>query len=105
MKDWAVYRQDSNGCEFLVKQGLSEKEAEDLAAHYISLGHHQHFWADKEPPQAPDFSQQLRDMLASGSSPAMAIKVIRSQGATDDDCIAALESAGGRSEKTVWLLS
>ena len=90
MNDWAVYRQDSTGNEFVVKRELSESEAESLAAHYISLGHHQHYWVDKQPETAPDFSQQLLEMTQSGSARKLALAVLRAQGATDDQLTNAL---------------
>ena len=90
MNDYAVYRQDSTGNEFIVKRELSESEAESLAAHYISLGHHQHYWVDKQPKTAPDFSKQLSEMLQSGSTQQLALTVLRAQGATDDQLVEAL---------------
>ena len=90
MNDWAVYRQDSTGNEFVVKRELSESEAETLAAHYISLGHHQHYWVDKQPQATPDFSQQLAEMIQSGSARQLALAVLRAQGAADDQLTDAL---------------
>lgn len=75
MNDWAVYRQDFNANEFLVQKGLSKDEAGSLADEYLAKGHHQHYWFDKQPSEDVDFASQLLDMLGSGSSHELAIKV------------------------------
>ena len=90
MNNWAVYRQDSTGNEFVVKRELSKSDAESLAAHYLSLGHHQHYWVDKQLTTAPDFPEQLQEMLQSGSAQKLAVSVLRAQGATDVELIDAL---------------
>ncbi len=91
MNDWAVFRQDYTGNEFLVEQGLTEQEAEDLAADYIARGHHQHYWAGKQPEQV-DFTELFKEMLSSGSAVKMAIQVLLSQGASRQECLNILEN-------------
>jgi len=92
MNDWAVYRQDFNANEFLVQKGLSKDEAARLAEEYLAKGHHQHYWFDKQPSGDINFAGQLSNMLSSGSSHELAIKVLLSQGATSEECFEALET-------------
>ena len=92
MNDWAVYRLDFNANEFLVQKGLSKDEAARLAEEYLAKGHHQHYWFDKQPSEDTDFVGQLSNMLSSGSSHELAIKVLLGQGATAEGCYQALES-------------
>ena len=93
MNDWAVYRQDFNANEFLVQKGLSKDEAASLADEYLAKGHHQRYWFDKQPSEDVDFASQLLDMLGSGSSHELAIKVLLGQGASSKECYLALETA------------
>ena len=93
MNDWAVYRLDFNANEFLVQKGLSKDEAAKLAEEYLAKGHHQHYWFDKQPSGDIDFAGQLSNMLSSGSSHELAIKVLLGQGATAADCYRALAIA------------
>ena len=90
MNDWAVYRLDFNANEFLVQKGLSKDEAARLADEYLAKGHHQHYWFDKQPTEDVNFASQLSNMLSSGSSHELAIKVLLGQGATTEDCCRAL---------------
>lgn len=91
--DWAVYRLDYNANEFVVKKGLSKTEADRLAEEYIAKGHHQHYWADKQPAESPDLRGMMSKMLEFGSSQEMAIEVLLGQGASSDDCVDALAAA------------
>ncbi|QEG21975.1 hypothetical protein [Mariniblastus fucicola] len=90
MNDWAVYRLDYNANEFLVEKGLSKEKADHLAAMYIGRGHHQHYWVDKQPPHGQDFHRMLKEMLDSGSTSKIALRVLTSQGATHEQCLNAL---------------
>ncbi len=90
MDDWAVYRLDFNSNEFVVEKGLSQEDACRLAEEYIAKGHHQHYWVDKQPSDDPDFLQLITDMIGSGSSHDLAIRVLLSQGATVTECAGAL---------------
>ena len=92
MNDWAVYRLDFNANEFLVQKGLSKDEAARLADEYLAKGHHQHYWFDKQPTEDVNFASQLSNMLSSGSSHELAIKVLLGQGATTEECALALET-------------
>jgi hypothetical protein len=47
-RTWAVHRQDDNGNCFVVATGLSQEEAEWLAAEYQNRGHKQLYWAEIE---------------------------------------------------------
>jgi hypothetical protein len=51
---WAVYRQDDNGNVFVVRRGLSQAEAQRLAAELESHGHKQLYWVTaEEMPGSP----------------------------------------------------
>lgn len=45
---WAVMRQDDNGYAVLVRGGMSQEEAEALAAEMEALGHKQLYWVERE---------------------------------------------------------
>ena len=47
-KNWAVWRQDTHGNIFKMRDGLNAQEAEALAAEYEAKGHKQHYWIDTE---------------------------------------------------------
>ncbi|MEM9413840.1 MAG: hypothetical protein AAGA30_22215, partial [Planctomycetota bacterium] len=66
--NWAVFRQDFTGNEFLVKQQLTEQRARELVIEYESHKHHQHYWACEIPDSEVDYSAMLRASLNSGSS-------------------------------------
>ena len=83
-------RDSFNANEFLVQMGLSKDEAAKLAEEYLAKGHHQHYWFDKQPSGDIDFAGQLSNMVSSGSSHELAIKVLLGQGATAEDCCRAL---------------
>lgn len=97
MKDWAVYRQDFTGNEYLVEKGLTEQQARDLAEQYESHKHHQHYWADKQPSETLDFTALLTQMLSDGGSVSLSLPVLRTHGATEADCLEALQKACGYS--------
>ena len=46
---WTVYRIDDNGNTFVVRDHLSQEEAERLVAEYESRGHKQMYWAERGP--------------------------------------------------------
>jgi len=41
---WSVWRRDDNGNEFLVRGGLTEQQALQLAAELEATGHKQSYW-------------------------------------------------------------
>lgn len=43
---YSVYRQDTHGSEYLVRNGFSKAAADYLVTHYTNLGHHQGYWAE-----------------------------------------------------------
>lgn len=90
MNEWAVYRLEYNGNEFVVEEGLSKTAADQLAEEYIAKGHHQHYWVDKQTLNGPDYFLLMSGMIKSGSSQMMAVKVLLSQGASNDECVNAL---------------
>jgi hypothetical protein len=45
---WAVHRQDDNGNHFVVRTGLSRREAEQRAAVLEARGHKQVYWVEAE---------------------------------------------------------
>jgi hypothetical protein len=96
MNVWAVYRQDFTGNEFLVERGLTEDRARELVIEFESHKHHQHYWADKQPEELPNFVGLMRDMVASGSSIKLSLPVLRTHGATDEDCVKAIQSVSGK---------
>lgn len=93
MNDWAVYRQDYTGNEYLVEKGLTEEQAKALAEEYESHKHHQHYWVDRQPSESADFAALLAKMLSDGSSPELSLPVLRTQGATPAECLDALQKA------------
>lgn len=50
-RQWAVWRRDDNGNEFLVRERLSEQEARRLVREFEAKGHKQSYWAQ---PQAAE---------------------------------------------------
>ena len=93
--DWAVYRIDFTGNDFLVEKRLTEALAHQLAAELEAHGHHQHYWACRIPDSPVDFAQMLRDSLKSGSPLHASLQVLRNQGASVNECINALREACG----------
>ena len=89
--NWAVFRQDFTGNEFLVEQNLSEARARELVIEYESHKHHQHYWACAIPDSKIDFSEMLRESLSSGSSLDATLKVLRNQNASLIQCIKAVK--------------
>ena len=57
---WAVCRQDDNGNRFVVETGLTQAEAERLAALYEARGHKQLYWvqAEREPDRSSGAGRQ-----------------------------------------------
>lgn len=47
-ESWAVWRIDDNANTFLVRGGLSQVEAEQLAAQFAARGHKQTYWVERE---------------------------------------------------------
>ena len=39
-------RQDTHGCEYFMRGGLSKQAADYLAEYYTDLGHHQSYWSE-----------------------------------------------------------
>ena len=103
--NWAVFRQDFTGNEFIVERNLSEERANELVVEYESHKHHQHYWAKQIPDSKIDFAELLTQLLGTGSSIDSALKVRRNQSASTTDCIAALakvrEIAENEAEKIV----
>ena len=99
MNNWAVYRQDFTGNEFLVEQGLTEQRAKDLVKEYESHKHHQHYWADLQPAQDVDFPALLSQMLADGSPLSLALSVLKTHGASRNDCVEAVQKVRGLSKE------
>lgn len=92
MNDWAVYRQDFSGNEFLVEKGLTEKRARELVVEYESHKHHQHYWADKEPAKTPDLVALAKQMISNGSSIEMVVPVLLTYNASKTQILDALLS-------------
>ena len=90
MNDWAVYRQDFCGNEFLVEKGLTEQRARELVLEYESHKHHQHYWADKQPESKPDLKSIAQEMLAVGSSIRLIIPVLATYQFSHEQMIDAL---------------
>lgn len=47
-KLWAVWREDTHGTRFKMREGLSEKDAKAIAAEFEAKGHKQHYWIEPE---------------------------------------------------------
>lgn len=45
---WSVWRIDDNGNVFLVREGISEQKARQLAAEFEARGHKQMYWVVNE---------------------------------------------------------
>jgi len=45
---WTVYRIDDNGNTFIVREHLSQEEANHLVSEFESRGHKQTYWAERE---------------------------------------------------------
>jgi|GEM_PF-4644298 len=88
--DWAVYRLDFSGNEFLVERGLTRERAEELVLEYEARKHHQHYWARQRTESSVDYAQMLRESLNAGSSLDMSLHVLRNQKATETECIKAV---------------
>jgi hypothetical protein len=95
--NWAVIRFDFNGNEVLVEKGLSEERARELAAEFESHGHHQTYWARRVPEAPVDYVQMLRDLRGSGSPLEVAVRVLRNQGGSVEECAAAVREVFGMS--------
>lgn len=88
--NWAVFRQDFTGNEFLVEENLTEQRARELVIEYESRKHHQHYWACALPDLPIDYSAMLSESLKSGSSLDASLKVMRNQNASLIQCIKAV---------------
>lgn len=88
--NWAVFRQDFTGNEFLVEQNLTEQRARELVIEYESHKHHQHYWACEIPDSPIDYSEMLKASLKSGSPLDASLKVLRHQNASKIQCIEAV---------------
>ena len=88
--NWAVFRQDFTGNEFLVEQNLTEQRARELVIEFESHKHHQHYWACELPDSTIDYSAMLRESLKLGSSLDASLKVLRNQNASAIQCIKAV---------------
>ena len=88
--NWAVFRQDFTGNEFLVEAHLSEQRARELVIEYESHKHHQHYWASEVPETPVDYTQMLRESLNGGSSMEASLKVLKNQNASAIQCIEAV---------------
>ena len=93
MNDWAVYRQDFTGNEFLVEKDLSENRARKLVVEYEAHGHHQHYLADKQPADRPDLAALAKQMLADGSSISLAIPVLATYNASNLEIVDAIAAS------------
>lgn len=93
--DWAVFRLDFNGNEFLVEQDLTEERAHELVLEFESHKHHQHYWACRVPEPAINYTQMLRDLLNNGSTLDVSLAVLRNQNATVIQCIKAVRDVRG----------
>lgn len=58
--DWAVYRLDFAGNEFLVEKNLSEEQARQLVAKFESYKHHQYYWCARLPDSPIPTTQEPR---------------------------------------------
>lgn len=97
--DWAVFRLDYSANEFLVKEGLSEKQARELAAEYESHGHHQHYWVDRIPKTEVDYCQMLDEQFRNGSPLKFSLHVLKNQNATLAQCVVAVAKTKGLTEE------
>ena len=88
--EWAVFRLDYAGNQFLVKKGLSEFEAHRVAKEFESHGHHHHYWVQRFPEASVDYTEMLRKLLDHGSSLESSLKVLLAQNASEDECVEAL---------------
>lgn len=46
---WRVMRQDDHGNQFVVDDGLTESEAQQVASDLTGRGHKQMYWAQRMP--------------------------------------------------------
>lgn len=102
--NWAVFRQDFHGNEFLVEQGLSESRARERVIEFESHKHHQHYWAAQIDSSAIDYVHLLRKQLANASAIESAIGVLINQGASREQCINALCQCRGIEAKDAMKL-
>lgn len=93
--NWAVFRQDFTGNEFLVEKHLSEERARELVVEFESHKHHQHYWAVQMQETYIDYEQMLRASLESGSSLDASLMVLRNQNASMIQCIKAVREVRG----------
>ena len=101
MNDWAVYRQDFTGNEFLVEKNLSENRARNLVVEYESHGHHQHYWAAKQPADRPDLAALAKQMLADGSSISLAIPVLATYNVSNIEIVDAIAASSELDRKEI----
>ncbi len=95
--NWAVFRQDFTGNEFVVEKNLSKEQADAKVAEFESHHHHQHYWACEIKETGIDFTEMLRQSLGSGSSLDVSLKILRNQKATFEQCIRAVHEVIGES--------
>ena len=88
--NWAVFRQDFAGNEFLVEKNLSKERAHELVREYESHKHHQHYWACQVLESPIDYTEMLRDWVNSGSTLVVSLKVLKNQNASILQCIRAV---------------
>ena len=93
--NWAVFRQDFAGNEFLVEKNLSEDRAHELVIEYESHKHHQHYWARQLQDSPTDYTKMLRDSLSAGSTLDASLMVLRNQNASLIQCIKAVREVRG----------
>ncbi len=93
--DWAVFRQDFSGNEFLVRKHLTKVEAQQLVKEFESKKHHQHYWIDCLPDEPIDFLKLLREQLEIGTSIELGVQVLMNQGASPSQCVAAICKTAG----------
>ncbi len=51
-RSWEVWRHGDDGNPFLVKDGLTAEEADELVALYESRKHKQFYWKERKAPSA-----------------------------------------------------
>lgn len=89
--EWAVFRQDFTGNEFLVERNLTLTAANRLMAELEAHPHHQHYWVDRLPKCATDFAAMLAELIAGGSPLGVSIEVLRNQKAGDGELALAIQ--------------
>ncbi len=48
---FALMREDTHGCQYMMQGHFSEAAANYLAKHYNDLGHDQYYWAERQKTQ------------------------------------------------------